>query len=296
LEEVYIKGNIIRIASIKDEFWRFNSIDDPKVLLACLKTNSYSADILTFTQRLPEIAPQYNFYHELYSIAAIPITSYLDWWNQQIDAKTRNIIRKAEKKGITIRTIEFDDNLINGVLKIYNERQERQGKRFPHYGMNFSQVKSHLASYLDVSHFIGAFLKNDLIGFIKLTSTMTYASTMNILSLYEHRDKAPTNALVAYAVKLCEKEKIPFLVYGYWSERGLGNFKKSNGFKKFDLPQYYIPLTFKGKFALKIGLHRGIRNMIPKRIKELIVNLRDKYYSIKTNKNIKDKSRLKCLL
>ena len=55
------------------------------------------------------------------------------------------------------------------------------------------------ATFLDRSVFIGAFLGDRLIGFVKLVSdeTGTQADLMNILSMVAHRDKAPTNAFVA---------------------------------------------------------------------------------------------------
>jgi hypothetical protein len=171
---------------------------------------------------------------------------------------------------------------VRGITAIYDETPTRQGKPFPHYNRGFEANKAGLITYPVQSTFIGAYLGEELIGFIKLTATATYASTMHILSKVSHREKSPTNALVAHAVKVCEEKKIPFLVYGYWSERGLGDFKKHNGFKKIDLPRYFIPLTLKGKMGLALNMHRGIKNMAPKPVKEFLVRLRSMIYAKKT--------------
>jgi len=54
-----------------------------------------------------------------------------------------------------------------------------------------------------------------LIGFIKLTvdDTGTQAGMMHIVSMLQYRDKAPTNALVAQAVRSCADRGISYLVY-----------------------------------------------------------------------------------
>ena len=60
---------------------------------------------------------------------------------------------------------------------------------------------------------------------------------MNILSLIEHRDKAPTNALIAHSVRACAARGIPQLVYqrfayGNKQPDGIMKFKQVNGFER----------------------------------------------------------------
>jgi hypothetical protein len=62
---------------------------------------------------------------------------------------------------------------------------------------------------------------------------------------------------LAKAVERCAEKGIPYLAYAYWLDDGLRDFKRSNGFQKFDLPRYFVPLTCKGEFALNLGLHLG---------------------------------------
>ena len=118
-------------------------------------------------------------------------------------------------------------------------------------------------TFLDSSVFIGAYDGNRLIGFIKLTidDSATQAGMMHIVSLLECREKAPTNALVVQAVRSCADRGISHLVYakfayGKKQTSSLSDFKERNGFKRVDLPRYYVPLTRWGSLAFSMGLHR----------------------------------------
>jgi len=120
-----------------------------------------------------------------------------------------------------------------------------------------------------------------LIGFVKLVHGKDVSSLLHILSKTAHRDKAPTNALIAKSVELCAERKIPFLHYGIWSRRGLGDFKKHHGFIRFDVPRYYIPLNLKGKVMLALKLHRRAVDWVPPRLQDRFVQLRNRWNSIK---------------
>src|SRR5207245_6382047 len=122
-------------------------------------------------------------------------------------------------------------------------------------------VRKEAATYLDCSIFIGAFLGAKLIGFAKLTwdETRTQAGLMHIVSMVQHRDKAPTNALIAQAVRSCAERKISYLVYsnfayGKKQRDSLSDFKERNGFQRVDLPRYYVPLTRAVWIAFSLGL------------------------------------------
>jgi hypothetical protein len=47
----------------------------------------------------------------------------------------------------------------------------------------------------------------------------------------------------------------------------LDKFKQSNGFAKYPLTRYYVPLTRKGKLTVKLGLHREVKDRLPQSIK-----------------------------
>ena len=58
-----------------------------------------------------------------------------------------------------------------------------------------------------------------MIGFVKLTmdESRTQACLIHILSMAEQKDKAPTNALIAQAVRTCAELKVPYLVYEHFN-------------------------------------------------------------------------------
>jgi hypothetical protein len=72
------------------------------------------------------------------------------------------------------------------------------------------------------------------------------------------------------------------LIYGefvyYDPDSTLTEFKRRNGFEPVLLPRYYIPLTLRGRIALKLGLHRGLAGNIPKPLFRAFLNIRKSWY------------------
>jgi len=220
------------------------------------------------------------------NFAAIRVSTFDRWWNQQIGFKARNKAKQAQKKGVVICEVPFDRNLVKGIWEIYNECPLRQGKPFSHYGKDIDTVFNDEASFLDSSVFIGAFLGETLIGFIKMVydETGTQAGLMNICSLIRERDKAPTNALVAQAVRSCADRGISYLVYsnfayGNKQRSTLSDFKERNGFERIDVPRYYVPLTAIGKVALRFGLQHRLTSRLPEPVMSKLRELRDVWYN-----------------
>jgi hypothetical protein len=131
-------------------------------------------------------------------------------------------------------------------------------------------VKRANATYLERSDFLGAFWGSELIGFIKIVYVDHLARLMQIISKDGHRDKRPTNALIAKAVELCEAKGCSHLTYGkYRYPQGadeLTAFKRRNGFEEILVPRYYAPLTIKGSVVLRLRLHRGAKALVPARV------------------------------
>lgn len=277
-------GKVLKIAQIHDEAWLDSRIlPDPLKTIDMLLNSKSRPDIFTFSQRDFETEQRYNFPFELTNIAAIPIKSYDYWWTKQIDGKTRNMIRKTQKKGVDVRVSVFDEKLVEQITKIYNETPIRQGKPFWHYGKSIEQIRLEDSSYLERSVFLGAYCGEELIGYLKMVSIGEIAGVMQILSMVKERDKAPNNALISKAVEICASKGIKHLFYGEYvygkkEHSSLIDFKKNNGFKKIDFPRYYVPLTLKGQLAIKFGLHKGWSNILPADIKSALTDFRSKYY------------------
>jgi hypothetical protein len=279
--DIIMNGKIVNIGKIREEWYQ--DIEDPDNLLLELKRSKHRPDIFTFWQRLPETEPKFEYHLERESIAALPITSFEEWWKNQVSAKTRNVVKKAEKKGVEIRLTEFDDDFVREMVEIFNEAPTRQGKAFWHYGKDFDTIKREFSRNVYREEIIGAYYEGQLIGFIMLADAGRYCMTTQIISKVAHRDKSPTNALMAKAVQRCAERRVPWLVYAMWVESSLGDFKRHNGFQKVDLPRYYVPLTAKGHLALRLGLYKGWKNLIPGYVRTTLVDLRAKYYTWRAN-------------
>jgi hypothetical protein len=282
-KEIKVRGTLVRIARPDGDKYTFP--DDPEATLAGLRKCGTRVDIFTFLQRLPETSPQYLYQTEMDNLAVLPVSTFENWWNKQIRSYPRNRARQAEKRGVLLREVPFGEELIEGIRGIYNETPVRQGKRFPHYGMTVEQVRKYAGTFLDRSIYIGAFVGETMIGFVKLVldDDRTQACLVHILSMVQHKDKAPTNALIAQAVRACAERKVSYLVYehfNYGRKAGdsLSHFKEVNGFRRVDLPRYYVPLTPLGNVALRLGLHRRFVDRIPESVATKIRDLRRAWY------------------
>ncbi len=279
-----IEGKLIRIARLDAE--GFDSVEDPEAASEALRECGARVDIFTFIQNLSQTSPKYPYRMEWDNLAALRVSTFDDWMKHQIDFRARNKVRKAAKNGVEVREVALNEDLIKGISAIYNESPIRQGKRFWHYGKDLETLRRMKATFADRSTFVGAFLDGVLIGFIKLVTNedKTQAGFMHILSMIQHRDKAPTNALIAQAVQLCADRGIPHLwyanfYYGKKREDGLAEFKRSNGFRKVDLPRYYIPLTLLGRMALRAGVHHQAREWIPEPVAAMYRRMRIRWYA-----------------
>jgi hypothetical protein len=250
--EIKITGHALRIARLDADKYQF--LSDPEPLIQALRNARERIDLFTFMQRLPQTKPLFGFPMEWDNLAVLPVSTFDNWWKAQIGFKARNKAKQAEKKGIVIREVPFDDVLVRGIAAIYNEVPVRQGRKFPHYGKDFDTVYKEEATYLDCSTFIGAYLGDELIGFIKLVAdeVRVQAGLMNIISKVCHRDK---DSII--------------------------DFKERNGFQRVDLPRYYVPLTGFGSVCLRLGLHRRFVDRLPESVVAKARGLRNSWYSRK---------------
>lgn len=285
-EQVRIRGRFLRMARLEADKYRF--IERPEPFLDELKRCGTRIDLFSFVQRLPYTSRKFQYPMEWDNFAALPVTTFENWWNEQIGFKARNKAKQAQKRGVIIREVSFDRSLVKGICEIYNESPIRQGRRFPHYGKDLDTIYNEEATFLETSIFIGAFFEERLIGFIKLVyeETKTQAGLMNIVSLIGHRDKAPTNALVAQAVRSCADRGISYLVYsnfayGKKQRSSLSEFKERNGFQRIEVPRYYVPLTRLGAVAVRLGLQHKLASRLPEPIAARLRKLRDGWYSRK---------------
>ena len=285
-KEIRIDKKLIRVAYIDGEGYQF--LENPDAAVNALRDSKTRIDVFTFIQRLSDTTPRYDYPLEWDNMAALPITSFDDWMTKQIDFKVRNKVRKAGKNGVTVQEMAYDDAYVQGIHNIYNESPVRQGKPFWHYGKDLETVRKMNGTFFDRSIFIGASFEGGLIGFVKLVfdEERKQAGLMQIVSMIKHQDKAPTNALVAQAVRSCADRGISHLwyanmSYGKKQADGLADFKRHNGFQKIDVPRYYVPLTAAGKLALRLKLHHGWSELIPEPVAATYRKVRKQWYDKK---------------
>jgi hypothetical protein len=228
------------------------------------KLTEQKVDVYTFVDRTwccPITNPQRTWIKTEDNVGLLDIKTYDEWW-QAIGKKTRNMVRKAEKSGIKIAAVEPSDKLAEGIWKIYNETPIRQGRAFTHYGESIQTVAKNMYDEKN-NTFIGANFGDELVGFIQLVYGDQIAIISNILSMQEHWDKSVNNALLAKAVEVCASKGQRHLMYGRMGNHpSLDKFKENNGFVKIKIARYYIASSKKGQLAIRLGLHKELRNSL----------------------------------
>ena len=226
-------------------------------------------DVFTFLERkwcCPIPNPPSTWIKAEDNVGLLEIKDYASWWSN-VGKKTRNMVRRAEKSGVKVTVVEPSGKFAEGVWKIYNETPIRQGRAFPHYGESQDSVAWNISSAKN-STFIGALLQEELVGFIQIIHGDNIAIISQILSMQKHLDKAVNNALLAKAVEVCASKGERWLMYGrIGNHPSLDRFKESNGFVKFSITRYYAPLTWKGRVAIRLGLHRELKDALPQSLK-----------------------------
>jgi hypothetical protein len=269
-KSIITQGTLLRLAQVLDEAWLDSELEDPELCAKLLKSQrrrGLRADILTFSQKLPATTLKYDYYHEWDSIAAVQTTSFREWW-EGLPRESRKNVRRSQKRGVKVFVKQIDDQLISGIMSIYNDSPVRQGTPNRHYGKTIDEVKKDNSSFLDHCDYICAYVGQELIGFVKLIYRGDIASILQIFTKASHRDKRPANALIAKAVELCEVKGLLYLTYGMFNygnkkHNSLREFKERNGFSEILVPRFYIPLTPWGTFCMKVRLHRGLIGILP---------------------------------
>lgn len=295
---VIVTGKWLKTAAIQDQdFVEGELVQDPDSFLEALKNSDLRPDLLTFSQRPPDVSPKYHFHFEWDNYAAVPITTFNDWW-ERVPQETRKNVRRSAKRGVVVKAVPFNDELAHGIHNLCNESPFRQGKPFWHFGKDFETVKREHATFLERSDFIGAFFENELIGFIKIIYVDRLAHILHILAANAHYDKRPINALIAKAVEICEEKNVGYFIYGQYTygnktQSSLVELKRRNGFQQVDFPRYYVPLTWKGRIAVALRLHRGAVGLLPSPVLNMAINTRNWLYEKKSKGSAKPAEKIK---
>ena len=268
--ELIVGGRLPRIATVRDEeLVEGGVVPNPTEFVDQLKRQRpLGADIFSFSQNVDEPEPLYDFPFEWDNAAVAPTTNFTEWWEKRLPQETRKNVRRATKRGVDVRVIEYNDDVVSGLKAIYDESPIRQGTRFPHYGKDLETVRRENGTYAARCQYLGAFVEGQLIGFMRFVYVDHVARIMQILASLAHTDKRPMNAMIAKAVEVCQERGISYLVYskftfGNKKSSPLAEFKRRNGFEEVRFPRYFVPLTATGELALKLKLHRGLLGLLP---------------------------------
>ena len=270
LETISIRKKLgIKIARDYREYEKnVNPTDD-----LLLKLDGRDIDIFTFVERkwcCPITNPPSTWTRTDDNIGLLEIKDYESWWSA-IGKKTRNMVRKAEKSGVNVTVVEPSDKLAEGIWKIYNETPIRQERAFPHYGEPLETVTGNMYA-AKKSAFIAAYIGNELVGFIQILYGDNIAILSNILTMQRHWDKSVNNAMLAKTVEVCASNGYRWLMYGrIGNHPSLDKFKENNGFVKYPVTRYYIPITQKGSLAIRLGLHQELKDALPQSIKDPLI-------------------------
>jgi hypothetical protein len=271
-----LSQGIIKTISLEDEW--YDDIENPQAIIDILKSiPKLKADIFTFWQRLPCTEPKYDYYCECENLAVLPISTFDHWWNHQIKSRVRSLIRKTEKEGILIKETKFDDDFVLGMTSIFNESPIRQGRKFWHYGKDFDTVKKQFSRYQFREKMIGAYYQGQMIGFMMLCDAGNFSLTGQIIASLKHRDKPINNALISKAVEICANKKQDYLIYYFWGDDSLTEFKRRCGFENIRIPRYFVPLSWRGELAIKCGAHQGIKKILPHPFLKSLKEIRKKW-------------------
>ena len=68
--------------------------------------------------------------------------------------------------------------------------------------------------------------------------------------------------------------------------RDLSNLKAENGFRRVDLPRYYVPLTRIGKMGFRGGLHHNFVDRVTAPLLAILREQRSRWYNRKSSASI----------
>jgi GNAT acetyltransferase-like protein len=284
-ESLIASGKWLRIAKVRGEEMMERELENPELYIKALKGDArraLRADIFTFTQKVPASCPRYSYPLDWESVAAIPLTTFTQWW-EGLPQETRKNVRRAQKRGVEVQLSDYDDELIQGIRDVNDDCPMRQGTPNAYYGKSFEDTKRLYGDFIGRCDFICAYHGDQLIGFLHLVYRGEIASILNLTTAPSHFDKRPANALVAKAVEICAAKRLSYVTYGLYNygnkhDHPLRTFKIRNGFTELRMPRYFVPLTRWGRVCMTADLHLGLVGLLPHPVIALAVGARAQWY------------------
>jgi hypothetical protein len=288
-DNIVITGKYLKVAQVQDEAFTEGEVLPGAGFDQVVRDASAGADLFTFIQKIPATEPRYDYHMEWTNLAVIESHNFRDWWENKLPQVTRKNVRRAGRRGVVVRPAKVDEAFVNGITEIYNEIPIRDGRPFRHFGKTSHVIEREMSTMPDRSHFLGAYCGEELVGFLRLIDMGQSSSILHLVCKRAHYDRRPSNALVAAAVEYCSQSGSSYLIYGQYhygnrSNGPLTEFKRRNGFSRFLVPRYFIPLTFWGRVCLSLRLHQGISGVLPTPCVDAALAVRSKYFEHRLKK------------
>ena len=176
----------------------------------------------------------------------LPVTTYEHWHKSQINNKTRNLSSRPGRRAW------WSAKLCSTMPLWKASPQSSTRHRFGRRGDSRTTEeccnrRGEFSRFLFRETLLGAYIGDELVGFIMLADAGRCATLTQIISLVRHRDKSPNNALIAKAVEVCAERQVK--TGTRCGSRGpLREFKRQR-LRARGAPAYYVPLTYKGRLA-----------------------------------------------
>lgn len=287
-KRIFSTGRWLRRAVVKDEDWVESAVVvDFPAFCHQLKASGLKADVLQMPARLGDPSAMPGVQIEVDNAAVIGTADFKGWW-EALPQEARKSARRAHKRGVTIVDAVLDDDFARGIQAIYDETPIRQSRRFWHYGKDLATVKRENQTYAERAHFIGAYFEGRLIGFMKWVYVDDSARIMQILCMNAHQDKRPIIALIVKAAESCHLHGSKYLIYGKYhygtkTDSSITEFKRRLGFEQLDFVRYHVPLTWRGRLALRLGVAQDIKSLLPKWLLDAFRETRSRWLRPNTN-------------
>ena len=208
------------------------------VEVICLNPDKYSFLKKTFYKSFGGLIRinKNNFYY--YPIAVIKIPQTIDEYLKLIGAKSRNMIKKAEKNGIICDNFNWNEKL-DEIYSINTSSLIRQGRKMDNSYLEYpKKIVYPNEKDFNIVH-IGAFKNSVLIGYIELYIYGNFVMTNRILGHKKFLNLGVMNIMIKKCVEYAiESKKIDYINYLTMQNRknnSLSAFKYRVGFREYSL-------------------------------------------------------------
>lgn len=276
---VLCRGRWLRHAEPQDEVWlEGQAAYSSDAFLRALQASPLAPDLLSFHLGGDQPAPHWPHRLQPDNLACIDVRDQQAWW-EGLPQQTRKNVRRAERRGLRVHEAPYDESFARGIQRIYDETPVRQGRPFWHHGKDLVTVMRENASYADRAWFLGAWVGDEMVGFLKAVRVGRCARIMQILALVREQDRRPTMALIAHMVEVAHRSGLDTLVYdrmvyGHKAGSSMTEFKRRMGFAAVPQRRCTVALSARGRLALALGLHRPPADRLPEPVLSRLLALR----------------------